>query len=71
MVENKKIVQKDLGMYKSPNQEKLPAQLSESSELTEIITKIIKQKPVNFLVFGVGNDSSYWINIDKGGELFL
>lgn len=68
MVENKKIVQKDLGMYKSPNQEKLPAQLSESSELTKIITKIIKQKPVNFLVFGVGNDSSYWININKGGR---
>ena len=39
-------------------------------ELTEII-RTIEKKPVNFLVFGLGNDTKIWSTINKGKTVFL
>jgi len=44
-----------------------PHQLS-AKEYTLIAQEVLKKAPCNLLVFGVGNDSSLWIDLNKGGN---
>jgi hypothetical protein len=37
-------------------------------ELKTIIITIMKKRPCNFLVFGLGNDSVYWSRLNFGGR---
>lgn len=50
--------------------QKNPAQLTEYEYLF-IAEKILQKKPCNLLIFGVGNDSSLWIDLNKGGRTFF
>lgn len=48
-----------------------PNQLS-VAEYSYIAEKVIASAPCNFLVFGLGNDSQLWIDLNKGGQtIFL
>ncbi len=48
-----------------------PGQLSRE-EYSYIANILIDRKPSNFLVFGVGKDSKFWIEVNKNGEtIFL
>ena len=42
-------------------------QLSDN-ELRVIIDSVKGQAPCNFLVFGLGNDSTFWLRINRGGN---
>ena len=48
-----------------------PGQLSKE-EYSYITNIVINRKPSNFLVFGVGKDSKFWMEVNKNGEtIFL
>ena len=44
-----------------------------STKQLTVISKIVREKsPCNFLIFGLGNDSVFWLKLNAGGEtIFL
>lgn len=42
-----------------------------SREEINHMINIVKQKPINMLIFGTGYDSSIWVDVNKGKTVFL